>query len=56
MSKDEETPEHERMKLCYIDFTSHKVSGVNVENKSSSVRGKTLEECMEYTKLLHDME
>lgn len=45
--------ENESMKLCFIDFTSEETDGINVKRKSSGVRGKTLEECLKYTKELH---
>ena len=46
--------ENEKLKLNYIDFTSEETDGINVKRKSSSVRGETLEECLKYTRLLHE--
>lgn len=45
--------EEERMKMCFIDFTTEKTDGLNVARKVSSVRGNTLEDCLKYTRLLH---
>ena len=45
--------EEERMKMCFIDFTTEETDGVNVKRSSSSVRGNTLDDCLKYTKLLH---
>lgn len=45
--------EEERMKMCFIDFTTERTNGINVEHASSSVRGDTLNDCLKYTKLLH---
>lgn len=53
MTDEEPSPENERMKLCYIDFTTQTTDGINNSSRSSSVRGKNLEECLKFTKLLH---
>ena len=45
--------EEERMKMCFIDFTTEETDGINVKRSSSSVRGETLDDCLKYTKLLH---
>jgi len=45
--------EEEHMKMCFIDFTTEETDGINVKRASSSVRGETLDDCMEYTKMLH---
>lgn len=45
--------EEERMKMCFIDFTTEETDGINVERSSSSVRGDTLDDCLKYTKMLH---
>jgi hypothetical protein len=50
MSNDVDT---ERMKLCFIDFTTENTDGINVKRASSSVRGENLDDCLKYTKLLH---
>ena len=44
---------NEKMKLCYIEFTTENTDGVNVRRASSNVRGETLEDCLKYTRLLH---
>ena len=53
---DEPTVENERMKLCFIDFTTENTDGINVKRTSSNVRGETLEDCLKYTRLLHTQE
>ena len=45
--------EEERMKMCFIDFTTEETNGINVNRASSSVRGETLDDCLKYTKMLH---
>ena len=50
---DEPIVENEKLKLCYIDFTTEKTDGINVNRMRSSVRGETLEDCLKYTRLLH---
>lgn len=51
---DEINVEAERMKLCYIDFASSETDGINIKSKSTSIRSKSLEECLKYTQQLHN--
>ena len=53
---DEPTAENEKLKLCHIGFTSENTDGINVQRRDSTVRGETLEECLKYTRLLHNQE
>ena len=53
---DEPTVENEKMKLCFIDFTTEETDGVNVKRTSSNIRGETLDDCLKYTRLLHTHE
>lgn len=48
--------EEERMKMHYIEFTTEETDGINVNRKSSSVRGNSLEDCLEQTRILHGKE
>ena len=50
------SPEEERMKMCYMDFSTEETDGLNVKRKVSSVRGLTLDDCLEYTNKLHKSE
>ena len=50
---DDINAEEERMKMCFIDFSTEQTDGINVKRASSSVRGETLDDCLKYTKLLH---
>lgn len=45
--------EEERMKMCFIDFTTEETNGIDVKRSSSSVRGETLDDCLKYTEMLH---
>lgn len=51
---EEQSAENERMKLCYIDYTTEKTDGINVERRCSTVRGPTLDDCLKYTRELHE--
>ena len=50
---DDTNVEEERMKMCFIDFSTEETDGINVKRSSSSVRGETLDDCLKYTKMLH---
>ena len=43
----------ELMKMSHMEFTTEKTDGVNVVRKSSTIRGDTLKDCLEYTHILH---
>ena len=49
----ESSVDAERMKLCYMEFATEKTDGVDVIRKSSTIRGDTLQSCLEYTTMLH---